>query len=204
MPLDGDIVSVLYGLAGLYTLYRLFVNRVSFFDQVVTDEDITLIYMVAIFLMIPLGVLFHEAGHYFTAKTLGATGVELHHRGYSGFVTYTPGLDFDSSKKLFVTAAGPLVSVLLAFSSMAVAVVLPTRMVFKRTLAFFGMVEGYHILIGYPLFDFFLAREGDFHNIYGSLPAFGIAVVGLMHVLLLALLVLSWKRPPTRELLSSY
>ena len=80
MPLVGVIFSVLMGLAGLYTLYRLFVNRVSFFDQVVTDEDISLIYMVAFFVLIPLGVLFHEAGHYFTGKTLGATGVELHYR----------------------------------------------------------------------------------------------------------------------------
>lgn len=203
MPLSQDTVSVFYGLAGLYTLYRLVQNRTSFFDQVVTDEDINLIHMIGLFLLIPVGVLLHEAGHYFAAKTLGATAVELHHRGYWGFATYSAGPEFESSSELLVTAAGPLVSVLLAFSSLATAVVLPVRVVFKRTLAFFGVINGYHILIGYPLLDAFSGHDGDFRTVYGSLPTFGIVVVGLLHVSLLALLVLSWKRAPTRGLLSS-
>lgn len=189
-------------MIGIYTLYRLFSNRASFFDHVVTREDINLIFMIGIFVLTPLGVLVHEAGHYFTAKTLGATAIELHHRGYWGFVTYTPGPDFDSSETLLVTAAGPLMSVLLAFSSLAAAVVFPVRIVFKRTLAFFGLFSGCHILIGYPLIDIYSGLDGDFHTLYGVLPKYGVAVAGLTHALLVVLLIVSWKRPPTRKLLT--
>ena len=94
------MISALYGLGGLYTLYRLYVNRASFFDHVVTRDDISLIYMIVIFVLTPLGVLVHEAGHFFTAKYLGATAVERHHRGYWGFVSYSSGPAFDSSKML--------------------------------------------------------------------------------------------------------
>ena len=203
-PPDFNVVSLLYALAGAFTLYRLVLNRRSFFDQFVTDEDTDLAWMVAIFLLTPIAVLVHEAGHYFMAQHLGATDIELHHRGYWGFVTYHAGPTFDTGKSLIVSAAGPGVSVLLGYLSLALAVELPVRLIFKHLLAFSGIVQVFHTLIGYPLIDLTSGLEGDYHNIYTLLPAPGVVVAGAIHGTLLVLLWLSWQRPPTRELLVGY
>lgn len=203
-PADFDGTSALYGLVGAFTLYRLVRNRSSFFDEVVTDKDINLAWLAAIFLLTPVAVLAHEGGHYYAAKYFGATGIELHHRGYWVFVTYNAGPSFDTGKELIVSAAGPGVSVLLGFLSLALAVELPVRKVFKHMLAFFGVVGVFHTLIGYPLIDLSSALEGDFHQIYSLLPTSGRLIAGLIHVFLLGLLVLSWKRPPTHDLLVGY
>ena len=194
LPLSYDAISILYGLAGAYTLYRLVRKHHSFIDRVVTKEDIRLAWMVAIFLLTPLGVLAHEAGHYLTAESYGAINIELHHRGYWGFVTYQTGPAFDAGKQLMISAAGPGVSVLLGYLSLVLAVRLPMRMVFKHTLAFFGIVSILNTLIGYPLIDLTSGLEGDFHSIYTLPPMPGKVVVGIIHGLLLGLLVLSWKR----------
>ena len=201
---DFDVVSLLYALAGVFTLYRLVQNRKSFFDNTLTYEDISLAWMVAIFLLTPIAVLTHELGHFFVAKHFGATGLELHHRGYWGFVTYQPGPAFDTGKKLIVSAAGPAVSVLSGFLSLALAVELPIRMVFKHTLAFFGVLSVAHALVGYPLIDLTSGLEGDFHAIYTLPSAPGKVVAGIVHGLFLGMLVLLWKRPPTRNLLGGY
>ena len=206
MSFEGNVTSVLYGLVGLYTLYRLYLARASFFDHVVTSEDFNLAVMIGLFVLTPFSVLVHEAGHYFTAEHFGATAIELHHRGSWGFVSYSAGPDFDSSTRLLISGAGPLLGVLLAFSSMAAAVALPVRRVIKKTLALYGLFGGFHILIGYPLIDLTSDLEGDFHTIYRLLPTAGVVVAGLAHALLVALLLVSWSRPPTRELFrdSSY
>ena len=201
---DFNAVSIVYALAGAYTLYQLVQNRRSFFDDSVTREDINLAWMVAIFLLTPIAVLAHELGHYFVARDFGATGLELHHRGYWGFVTYQPGPAFDTGKRLMVSAAGPAVSVLLGFFSLGLAVELPVRLVFKHTLAFFGVLTVFHSLVGYPLIDLTSEFEGDFHSIYTLLPLPGTVVAGNIHGLLLGLLVFSWKRPPTQDLLVGY
>ena len=90
-PLDFDAISLLYGATGLFAFYRLVQQRRSFFDHFVTAEDINLAWLVALFLLTPLAVLLHEAGHYFAAQYFGATEIELHHRGYWGFVRYSGG-----------------------------------------------------------------------------------------------------------------
>ena len=103
-----------------------------------------------------------------------------------------------------VSAAGPAVSVLSGFLSLALAVALPIKMVFKHTLAFFGLLAVAHTLVGYPLIDITSSFDGDFHAIYTLLPMPGKVVAGIVHGLLLGLLVLSWKRPPTQDLLVGY
>ena len=203
MPFNSDIISIMYGLAGLYTLYSLYANRISFFDRVVTSSDINLAFMVAIFVLTPMGVLLHEAGHFFTAKAFGATQIEMHFRGYWGYVSYIKGPGFDMSKVIWVTAAGPVFSVLLACLSTAAAVTLPVRTILKRVLASFGAVSGIHILIVYPIIDLLSDMHGDFHSIYRSLPIPMAVLIGVVHALLVVLLFLSWKYPPTSDYLSS-
>ena len=189
-----NAVSLLYAVAGAFTAYRLIRERRSFLDGVMTREDVTLAWMVALFLLTPVAVLLHEAGHYFIARHFGADEVQLHLRGYWGFVTYRPGPTFDAGKEIIVAAAGPGVSVLLGYVSLALAAALPMRLAFKQTLAFFGMIGVFHALIGYPLIDLTSEIEGDFHSIYTLLSMPRRVVAGVIHGLLLGLLVLSWKR----------
>jgi len=201
LPLTNAAISIICGLAGAYTFFRLVKQRRSFIDRIVTEEDLRLAWMIAVFLLTPLGVLIHEAGHYLTAESYGATNVELHHRGYWGFVTYQSGPSFGTGKTVVVSLAGPGVSVLLGYLSLGLAAWLPTRIVFKYTLAFFGMVIVSHTLIGYPLIDLTSELKGDFYNIYTLVPIPEKIVVAAIHGLLLGLLVLSWKRVSNQLLL---
>ena len=194
MPLFYDAVSLLYGLVATYTLVRLVKQRHSFIKQGVTEEDIHLAWMIAMFLLTPVGVLAHEAGHYLTAKFYGATNIEIHHRGYWGFVTYQPGPAFDATREIMVSVAGPGVGVLLGYISLALSVGMPMRMMFNHTLAFFGIVSVFHNIIGYPLIDLTSGLEGDFHSIYALSEMPEIVVAGIIHGLLISLLVVSWKR----------
>ena len=98
-------------------MYRLVRERRSFLDGVVTREDVTLVWMVAIFLLTPVAVLLHEAGHYLAARHFSAEEIQLHLRGYWGFVTYPPGPTFDAGKEVMVAVAGPGVIVLLGYLS---------------------------------------------------------------------------------------
>jgi len=79
-------------------VYRLVRERRSFLDGVVTREDVTLVWMVAIFLLTPVAVLLHEAGHYLAARHFSAEEIQIRVRGYCGFVTYLPGPTFDAGK----------------------------------------------------------------------------------------------------------
>ena len=154
--------------------------------------------MVAIFLLTPLGVLAHEAGHYLTAEFYGATNVELHHRGYWGFVTYSGA--FDSMTLLKIAAAGPLVGVILGYICIAGAIIFPVRMIFRHVLATFGFLEVFHHLIGYPLLDIVSGLQGDFQTIYSLLSIYGAVLAGIIHLLLLVLFRFSWQHSPTRRL----
>jgi len=155
--------------------------------------------MVSLFLLTPIGVLAHEAGHHLTAEFYGATNVELHHRGYWGFVTYNGVLD--SNTHLKIAAAGPVVGVLLGYLSLGVAMVLPIPPIFRHVMATFGFLEIFHHLIGYPLIDIVSRLQGDFHTIYSSLPFSWAVLVVIFHLTLLALFYLAWQRPLTRDLL---
>ena len=197
--LSGDAISILYGLVGLFTIFRLVQQRSSFFDRIVTGEDMHLVWTISFFLLTPLGVLVHEAGHYFTAEYYGATNVELNHRGYWGFVTYYG--TFDSSTQFIITGAGPFVGAVLGLVCFAGAIVLPIRMILRHLFASFGFLEVFHHLVGYPLLDLLSDFEGDFHTIYSLLPIHSAVAVGLVHLALIVLLRLAWQAPPTRHLL---
>ena len=94
-----------------------------------------------------------------------------------------------------------LAGVVLGYIYLAGAIMLPIRMIFRHVLPFSGLLEVFHHLIGYPLLDLLSGLEGDFHTIYSLLPIYGAVLAGLIHLILLALLRLSWQRPPTRDLL---
>ena len=194
-----NVISILYGLVGAFTLFRLVQQRRSLFDRIVTGEDMHLVWMISFFLLTPLGVLVHEAGHYFTAEYYGATNVELNHRGYWGFVTYYG--TFDSSTQFIITGAGPLIGTALGLVCFAGAIVLPIRMILRHLLASFGFLQVFHHLVGYPLLDLLSGFEGDFSTIYSLLSIRDAVFVGMVHLVLIALLRLSWQSPPTRHLL---
>ena len=198
-----NLAAVLYAAAGVYTLVVVVKQRMSLFDHLVTRQDINLAWMMALFVFVPLGVLVHEGGHYLAAQHFGATDIELHHRGYWGFVRYN-AVGIDGFERLVITAAGPVAGVLLGQLCLVGAVVMPVRvrMIFRHILAFFGVIEVFHNAIGYPLLDLLGQTEGDFHTLYGMLPTQGIVLVALVHGAIVALLALAFRSSPTRELIN--
>lgn len=199
MTLSYDVISIIYGLAGAITFFRLVKHRHAFFDRIVTREDRHLAWAVSLFLLTPLGVLAHEAGHHLTAEFYGATNVELHHHGYWGFVTYNGVLD--STTHLKIAASGPIVGALLGYLSLGVAMMFPIPTIFRHVIAIFGFLEIFHHLIGYPLIDIVSGLQGDFHTIYSFLPFSWAVLAGIFHLTLLALFYLAWQHPTTQNLL---
>ena len=199
--IPNNVVSILYALAGIYTLILVVQNRRSFFDHFISHEDVRLVWMIAFFVLTPLGVLVHEAGHYLAAQHFGAIDIELQHRGYWGFVRYR-AVDIHGFERLIIASAGPIVGVGFGYLCLAGAVVLRTRRIFRHILAFFAVVQVFHHLVGYPLVDLLSQRTGDFHTIYSLLPTPQIALAVMIHGVLLALLVVAWRYPPTRELVN--
>lgn len=206
MPLLDNLFSVLYGVAGLVTFVRVVQARQSFFDRIVTNEDISLAWGVSLFLLTPVGVLAHELGHYLTADYLGASDVQLHHRGYWGFVSYSATSGVSETKLLIVIGAGPFVGVLLGYLSLAVGALISRRVIFRYLLVSFGLFTVMHNLVFYPLIDALSHRydhRGDFYNLYfTSQPESMMAIVGLIHAILLGFLVLVWRRSPIQDVMN--
>ena len=197
-----NLVSVLYGVAGIYTLVITFRRRRSLFNHFVTGEDIRLAWMVAIFILVPLGVLVHEWAHFLAAQYFGATEIELHHRGYWGFVRYSAN-EIHGIERVVIAAAGPLAGTVLGYLCLYVAVAGRARNMSRYIGGYFGLFEVFHHTIGYPLMDLLGQMHGDFHSIYTLLPEIGIVLAALVHGALVALLILSYRRPAVRELINA-
>ena len=69
------------------------------------------------------------AAHYF-----GATEVELHHRGYWGFVRYRAG-DIGELETLIIASVGPIVGVLFGYLCLSATVLLKIRKILRRPSA---------------------------------------------------------------------
>lgn len=177
-----DWVTLVYGVAALFTIAELVRNWRSFIDTLFTEDDHALAARVGFLLLIPMGVLAHELAHWWLAHSMGASNVRMDYRVYWGFVTYRGLLPADAS--FAIAAAGPLASGLLASVALIAALKMPQP--FRTSLGVFGIATAGFILVIYPIMSF-IGPSGDFRTIYGErTPALG-ASAGVVHALLLTL-----------------
>ena len=157
-----DVISLLSAAVSVYTIVQLVKRWRSFSDDVITEADYQLAGLVAFFLLIPVGVFCHEAGHALATKQLGGDVAEFQWRVFWGYVR--PAGRFTDLEYWWIALAGNLVSVLLGLAAFPVARLARPPIV-KVVAGLFGRYELVFALFLYPLMSF-TGFDGDWRVIY--------------------------------------
>ncbi len=157
-----DFMAIIYGIISIDTLLRLANNWGSFWDDKVTAKDKFLLERVAVFILIPLGVFFHELGHALATLQVGGEVREFQWRVAWGYVIAVG--NFLPVESWWIAFSGNLVSIALGYLAI-LAIPLVKKAVLKQLLYTFAQAELVYSLVAYPLFSF-TAFRGDWVKIY--------------------------------------
>ena len=155
-------MAIIYGIISIDTILRLSNNWRSFWDDKVTAKDRFLIERVAVFILIPLGVLFHELGHALATLQVGGEVREFQWRVVWGYVIAVG--NFLPVESWWIAFSGNLVSIALGFLAI-LAIPLVKKTVLKQLFYTFSQAQLVYSLIAYPIFSFTTFR-GDWLKIY--------------------------------------
>ena len=157
-----DFMAIIYAILSIDTILRLFNNWGSFWDDKVTAKDRFLLERVAVFILIPLGVFFHEVGHALATLQVGGEVREFQWRVAWGYVIAVG--NFLPVESWWIAFSGNLVSIALGFLAI-LAVPLVKKTILKHLFYTFSQAQLVYSLVAYPLFSF-TAFRGDWVKIY--------------------------------------
>lgn len=157
-----DLISFIAGLICIQTLLQLSQNWSKFWDAQVTFKDQELAQRLAIFVLIPIGVLLHEIGHSLATWQVGGTVSTLQWRFYWGYII-TSG-NFGSVEYWWIAFSGNLVSILLGLLPISFIPYIYKRIV-GEVLYSYACIQSIYALVWYPLLSLAL-RRGDWVEIY--------------------------------------
>lgn len=160
------MIALAYLAGAGFTLYQLFHRWRAFLDRSFTAGDRQLASGVALFLLVPVGVLLHEFGHMAATWSIGGQVQGLSYFFYWGYVT----IDLpsgDPAASWYVAVAGNIVSYLLGILCVALAVLWRTLIpTLRLVLLDLGIYQLVLTLIGYPVLSLTTDFGGDWDNIY--------------------------------------
>lgn len=157
-----DLISFVAVLICLQTLLQLFQNWSKFWDDRVTFKDSELAQRLAVFVLIPIGVLLHEMGHALATWQVGGTVSSFQWRFYWGYII--PSGNFSAVEFWWIALSGNLVSIFLALLPIPFILYIRKRIV-AEILYSFACVESIYSLVAYPLLSFAI-QAGDWKQIY--------------------------------------
>jgi hypothetical protein len=157
-----DLISIIAVLISAQTLWQLSQNWTNFWDDKVTWQDREIAQRLAIFMLIPIGVLLHEIGHSLATWQVGGTVTTFQWRFYWGFII--PSGNFTSIESWWISFSGNLVSIILGLLPLPFIPYVRKRIV-GEVLYFFTCAELMYALVGYPILSFSL-QGGDWVKIY--------------------------------------
>lgn len=146
-----DLISILYSIISIDTIFRLVKNWNSVWDDSVTARDKLLIQRTAAFILIPLGVFFHELGHAVATWMFGGEVREFQWRLFWGYVV--PVGNFTREQIWWIAFSGNLISILLGIIALLVLPIVK-KPALKELFYTFAIVELVYSLIFYPLVSF--------------------------------------------------
>lgn len=187
------VVDLILAVGAVATMVGLVRAWRAFWDDDFTLADRRLALQVAVFVIPPVVVLFHELGHYFAARAVGARVTNFHYGLFEGAVT---AVGFRSRFDVwFMAIAGNAVSALLGLAMLLGALgSRGVRRPLRYTLLVAGLLELVFSLIAYPVLSL-TGRFGDWILIYRSDGSPGLAwATGVVHVAALAALWQWWRR----------
>lgn len=203
-----NVISLLTIVASIIVLLELRRNWSTFWDDQVTLKDKELTSKLAFFVLVPIGVLFHEIGHSVATWQVGGTVETFRWFGFSGYII--PQGDFSLGERWWIFFSGNLVSILLGLIAIPLAFRIQKRIV-AETLYAFAFLQLIYALIGYPLYSL-LARLGDWVFIYNPLFQPYIYLLLATHLFLLYQLwqlhhskkALTWRLSRTPQIFTNF
>jgi len=185
------ILTLMLALIGGAALVDVVRNRRALFDERLTMDERQRLTRLALFVLVPLGVILHEAGHAVAVRLFGGEILGWGFYLYYGYVEhagrYTP------IELAWIAVAGTLVNVVTGLGAIAWAWFRPGRVAVRYLLFVFGAFTLLNALVFYPLLDALGGVAGDWETIYSrDTPVFSI-VVGLLHAAILIGGVVLWR-----------
>jgi RimJ/RimL family protein N-acetyltransferase len=181
---SSDLFSAFYTVLSIDTIFRLAKNWNLVWDNSITAKDRFIIQRIAVFILIPIGVFFHELGHAIAIWQFGGEVVEFQWRIFWGYVV--PRGNFTPEEVWWIAFSGNLISI--SFGILAILLIpLIKKAVVKELVYTFALLELVYSLIFYPVFSLTNFR-GDWLIIYNfSIQPYPQITLGL-HLLLLLVL----------------
>lgn len=193
MPTLGifTILSIILSLVSIRVLVITVRDRKQLFDRDFTPQDRQRLSEAAFFLLMPISVLLHEAGHAVTVLLFGGQVTGFGFYLFYGYVQYQ---GFYTPSQLFwIAFSGNLVSIVLGLVAVAVPLWRRLNPPAAYLLLIFGAIDLANSLVFYPVLDFVIHLEGDWSQIYsGRTPILsgGLAVI---HIALIVAGFIVWK-----------
>lgn len=157
-----DFISIIAFMICLQTLRQWQRSWAEFWDDRVSLSDQSLAQRLALFVLVPLGVLLHEIGHSIAIWQVGGLVSRFQWRFLWGYVI--PQGNFSPLQSWWIALSGNLVSVLLVAIALALIPRMHKRIV-AEVLFFFAVAQAVVSLVSYPLMSLF-AGWGDWKTIY--------------------------------------
>jgi hypothetical protein len=189
LGLPADLLSLLYLVAAVYTLWQLPSRWRGLTDEAYTADDRNLGNRVGFLLLTPIGVLIHELSHMAAAMLLGARDISLSFRFYWGYVSYRGQLPPES--EWVIASVGPASSLLIGLAVGYAA--LRLRQPWRDIGMSFAHTTLLLVLVLYPGMSV-IDQVGDFRWIYSANTPTLSLVAGVVHALGLAAYVVLARR----------
>ena len=197
------IITVIYLVAGAYTLYQLVTHWRQFWSGGLSSTNQQLAGGVAFFLLVPIGVLLHEFGHMLAAWSTDSRVLGLHYFVYWGYVELIPS---SNSPLLdwYIALAGNFVTYLLGVVSLVLAFTWKIKPILRVVLFQFGVLALVQTLIFYPLISLDPGFYGDWDSIYSFQAPLASGITLAVHLLSLAALFYVLRRQRSFQTDSDY
>lgn len=179
------------GIAFVAAVYDAIRHHDTLFAEPMTADSRGRLLRLTVFALLPLSIIFHEAGHAVAVKIFGGEIVDFGFYFIYGFVSHR---GFYSALDLgWIALAGTIVNVILGIIAIAIFWFWPRRAPVNYLLITFAALQGANALIFYPVLDLMGGIVGDWSTIYSSdTPVFS-TVVGVIHAGILIGSVVIWK-----------
>lgn len=189
-----DYLGLLAVPIGLTTLQAMIKNWKTLWDGNLTDNERTLLLRIALFIVMPVIVFFHECGHAVATLYFGGEVEKFHYGFLWGYVV--PKGTFSDWQVLMIYFAGNFVEVCIGFLALLIALIAqsPPVVALGVYVAFWAIAG---TLIFYTILSF-MGAYGDWIAIYSSPEHAWVQTIGIVHFLIvLAIGYLAYAERPT-------